>query len=148
MPLILDNDGSIKSETVPTTGYDTRKSVWVIKKVGTDTDGLLDYYTFQNAYTGEFLYLNKLEKEVKDDSSPGMLQMGQPDGADATWSHFVIVQTINNGYNIIPRVLVDNTKATGTETTTHESFNCINRANGSVYTGTWYDNDGGSRWTF
>ncbi len=148
MPLILDNDGDIKSTTLPTSGYDNRKSVWVIKKVGTDTDGLLDYYTFQNAYTGEFLYLNKLEKEVKTDVSPGMLQMGQPDGADATWSHFVIVQTINNGYNIIPRVLVDNTKATGTGTTTHEGFNCINRANGSVYTGTWYDNDGGSRWTF
>ena len=149
MPLILDNDGDIKSTTLPTSGYDNRKSVWVIKKVGTDTDGLLDYYTFQNAYTGEFLYLNKLEKEVKDDSSPGMLQMGQPtvDGADATWSHFVIVQTLN-GYNIIPRVLVDNTKATGTSTTTHEGFNCINRANGGVYTGTWYDNDGGSRWTF
>ena len=147
-PLILDNDRSIKSETVPTSDYDSRKSVWVIKKVGTDTDGLLDYYTFQNAYTGEFLYLNKLEKEVKDDSGPGMLQMGQPtvDGANATWSHFVIVQTLN-GYNIIPRVLVDNTKATGTDTT-HEGFNCINRANGSIYTGTWYDNDGGSRWTF
>ena len=147
-PLILDNDEVIKSTTLPTSGYDNRKSVWVIKKVGTDTDGLLDYYTFQNAYTGEFLYLNKLEKEVKTDVSPGMLQMGQPDGADATWSHFVIVQTINNGYNIIPRVLVDNTKATGTGTTTHEGFNCINRANGSEYTGTWYDNDGGSRWTF
>lgn len=147
MPLILDNDEDIKSTTLPTSGYDNRKSVWVIKKVGTDTDGLLDYYTFQNAYTGEFLYLNKLEKEVKDDSGPGMLQMGQPDGADATWSHFVIVQTINNGYNIIPRVLVDNTKATNISLT-HEGFNCINRANGGVYTGTWYDNDGGSRWTF
>lgn len=147
-PLILDNGGDIKSTTVPTSGYDNRKSVWVIKKVGSDTDGLLDYYTFQNAYTGELLYINKMEKEVEDDFSPGMLQMGQPDGADATWSHFVIVQTINNGYNIIPRVLVDNTKATGTGTTTHEGFNCINRANGSIYTGTWYDNDGASRWTF
>ena len=147
-PLILDNDGVIKSRDLPASDYDNRKSVWVIKKVGTDTtDGLLDYYTFQNAYTGEFLYINKLEKEVKTDASPGMLQMGQPDGADATWSHFVIVQTINNGYNIIPRVLVDNTKAINT-TTTHEGFNCINRANGSIYTGTWYDNDGGSRWTF
>ena len=146
MPLILDNDGDIKSTTLPTSGYDNRKSVWVIKKVGTDTHGLLDYYTFQNAYTGELLYLNKMKKEEKDDSGPGMLQMGQPDGADATWSHFVIVQTLN-GYNIIPRVLVDNTKAINTGLT-HEGFNCINRANGGVYTGTWYDNDGGSRWTF
>ena len=149
MPLILDNDGDIKSTTLPTSGYDNRKSVWVIKWVGTDTDGLLDYYTFQNANTGELLYLNKKEKKVMTDTSPGMLQMGQPtvDGADETWSHFVIVQTINNGYNIIPRVLVDNTKAISSDTT-DEGYNCINRANGKVYTGTWHDNDDGSRWTF
>lgn len=152
-PLILtkneNNEEVIMSTTLPESDYDNRKSMWVIKKVGTDTDGLLDYYTFQNAYTGEMLYLNKKNKEVKTDTSPGMLQMGQPtaDGADATWSHFVIVQTINNGYNIIPRVLVDNTKAISTSTT-HEGFNCINRANGKEYTGTWYDNDDGSRWTF
>ena len=152
-PLILtkneNNEEVIMSTTLPESDYDNRKSMWVIKKVGTDTDGLLDYYTFQNAYTGEMLYLNKKNKEVKTDTSPGMLQMGQPtaDGADATWSHFVIVQTINNGYNIIPRVLVDNTKAISTGTT-HEGFNCINRANGSDVTGTWYDNDDGSRWTF
>lgn len=152
-PLILakneNNEEVIMSTTLPESDYDNRKSMWVIKKVGTDTDGLLDYYTFQNAYTGEMLYLNKKNKEVKTDTSPGMLQMGQPtaDGADATWSHFVIVQTTNNGYNIIPRVLVDNTKAISTSTT-HEGFNCINRANGKEYTGTWYDNDDGSRWTF
>lgn len=152
-PLILakneNNEEVIMSTTLPESDYDNRKSMWVIKKVGTDTDGLLDFYTFQNAYTGEMLYLNKKKKEVKTDTGPGMVQMGQPteDGADATWSHFVIVQTINNGYNIIPRVLVDNTKAISTGTT-HEGFNCINRANGSDVTGTWYDNDDGSRWTF
>ena len=150
MPLILDNDGSIKSETVPTTGYDTRKSVWVIKKVGTDTDGLLDYYTFQNAYTGELLYYNGRGRGIKD--TPPVLQIGMPnvDGADDTWSHFVVVQTIN-GYNIIPRAIVDKTKAisrVGSSDYPGEGFNCINRAGGNDSPGTWYDNDGGSRWTF
>ena len=157
-PLLLNNSGVIQSITVPTADYDVRKAMWVVKKVGAyhatdnptgDDSELLDYYTFQNAYTGEFLYLNRIEKEVKKNESPGMLQMGQPtvDGADETWSHFVIVQTLNNGYNIIPRVLVDNTKAISTGSN-HEAFNCINRANGKNYTGTWYDNDKGSRWTF
>ena len=155
-PLLLNNSGVIQSITVPAADYDVRKAMWVIKKVDAyhatdnptgDDSELLDYYTFQNAYTGELLYLNKMEKEVKTDASPGMLQMGIPEGADETWSHFVIVQTLNNGYNIIPRVLVDNTKAIKTGTT-HEAFNCINRANGKNYTGTWYDNDSGSRWTF
>jgi hypothetical protein len=155
-PLLLNNSGVIQSITVPTADYDVRKAMWVVKKVGAyhatdnptgDDSELLDYYTFQNAYTGELLYLNKMEKEVKTDASPGMLQMGMPEGADETWSHFVIVQTLNNGYNIIPRVLVDNTKAISKDSN-HEAFNCINRANGKNYTGTWYDNDKGSRWTF
>ena len=157
-PLILNNDGLIKSEAIPLSNYDSRKSLWVIKKVGAyhatdnpngDNDDLLDFYTFQNAYTGKLLYYNGAGKEVKTDESPGVLQMGMPDvtGADVTWSHFVIVQTRDNGYNIIPRVLVDNTKAIS-RGSTHEAFNCINRANGGNFTGTWYDNDGGSRWTF
>ena len=148
-PLVLDNDGSIKSEKIPTTDYDLRKSVWVIKKVGADTDGLLDYYTFQNTYTGELLYYNGKGRGVS--SNPPVLQMGMPEaaGANEMWSHFVIVQTLNSGYNIIPRVIVDNTKATSRDTGSNfEGFNCINRAGGNDSPGTWYDNDDGSRWTF
>ena len=149
-PLILDNDGSIKSETIPTTNYDIRKSIWVAKKVGSDTDGLLDYYTFQNTYTGELLYYNGKGRGIKD--NPPTLQMGMPDGegANETWSHFVVVQTLS-GYNIIPRAIVDNTKAisrVGTSDYDGKGFNCINRAGGNDSPGTWYDNDGGSRWTF
>lgn len=149
-PLILDNDGSIKSETIPTTNYDIRKSIWVAKKVGSDADGLLDYYTFQNAYTGELLYYNGKGRGIKD--NPPTLQMGMPDGegANDTWSHFVVVQTMS-GYNIIPRAIVDNTKAisrVGTSDYDGNGFNCINRAGGNDSPGTWYDNDGGSRWTF
>lgn len=150
-PLILDNSGDVKSETVPTTSYDVRKAMWVIKKVDSDTDGLLDYYTFKNAYTGELLYYNGKGRGIKD-SAP-VLQMGMPstEGADATWSHFVVVQTVS-GYNIIPRAIVDNTKSisrVGTgDYTDGKGFNCINRASGNDSPGTWYDNDGGSRWTF
>lgn len=147
-PLILNNSGFIKSETLPETGYDSRKSMWVIKNVGQDTDGLLDYYTFQNAYTGDLLYYNGGGREKTTNASPGVLQTGMPtaEGADATWAHFVIVQTVS-GYNIIPRVLVDNTKATS-RSSTHEAFNCIGRANGGDWTGTFYDTDNGTRWTF
>ena len=147
-PLILDNDGSIKSETIPTTNYDIRKSIWVAKKVGSDTDGLLDYYTFQNTYTGELLYYNGKGRGIKD--NPPTLQMGMPEGANETWSHFVVVQTLS-GYNIIPRAIVDNTKAisrVGTGDYDGKGFNCINRAGGNDSPGTWYDNDNGSRWTF
>ena len=80
-----------------------------------------------------------------------VLQMGMPTvgGANETWSHFVIVQTIN-GYNIIPRDIIDNTKAISRVGTgsNFEGFNCINRAGGNDSPGTWYDNDNGSRWTF
>lgn len=145
-PLILNNSGLIKSEIVPTSDYDERKAMWVIKKVGQDIGGLLDYYTLQNAYTGDLLYYNGSGREKTTNASPGVLQKGMPEGADATWAHFVIVQTVS-GYNIIPRVLVDNTKAI-TRNSTHEAFNCINRASGNDWTGTYYDNDNGSRWTF
>ena len=147
-PLILNNSGLIKSEIVPTSDYDERKAMWVIKKVGQDTGGLLDYYTLQNAYTGDLLYYNGSGREIAKNASPGVLQNGMPttEGADATWAHFVIVQTVS-GYNIIPRVLVDNTKAI-TRNSTHEAFNCINRAIGNDWTGTYYDIDDGSRWTF
>ena len=147
-PLILNNSGLIKSEIVPTSDYDERKAMWVIKKVGQDTGGLLDYYTLQNAYTGDLLYYNGSGREIAKNASPGVLQNGMPttEGADATWAHFVIVQTVS-GYNIIPRVLVDNTKAI-TRNSTHEAFNCINRASGNDWTGTYYDIDNGSRWTF
>lgn len=150
-PIILDDDGSIKSEAVPTptTSYDTRKSVWVIKNVGTDTDGLLDYYTFQNAYTGELLYYNGKGRGIKD--TPPVLQIGKPDGANDSWSHFVVVQTVS-GYNIIPREIVDKTKAISrvgdSDYPDGKAFNCINRAGGDDSPGTWYDNDNNSRWTF
>ena len=147
-PLVLNNDGLIKSETIPPTGYDERKAMWVIKNVDSDADGLLDFYTFQNAYTGDFLYYNGAGKEIKENTGPGVLQMGKPtsEGALDSWSYFAVVQTLN-GYNIIPSVLVDKTKAISTGANP-EGFNCINRANGSDVTGAWYDNDDGSRWTF
>ena len=147
-PLILNNSGFIKSETPPETEYDSRKSMWVIKRVGQDTEGLLDFYTFQNAYTGDLLYYNGGGREIATNASPGVLQTGMPtaEGANATWAHFVIVQTVS-GYNIIPRVLVDNTKATS-RSSTHEAFNCIGRAGGKDWTGTFYDTDNGTRWTF
>ena len=146
-PLILNNSGFIKSETPPEIGYDSRKSMWVIKKVE-QTDGLLDYYTFQNAYTGDWLYYNGSGREIVANASPGVLQTGMPtaEGANVTWAHFVIVQTVS-GYNIIPRVLVDNTKATSRNSTS-EAFNCIGRASGKDWTGTFYDTDDGARWTF
>lgn len=149
-PLILNNDGNIRSQTLPTSNYDLRKSVWVIKKVGSDEAGLLDYYTFQNPYTGDLLYYNGKGRGVS--SNPPVLQMGMPEaaGANETWSHFVVVQTMS-GYNIIPRAIVDKTKAVsrvGTGDYPGDGFNCINRAGGNDSPGTWYDNDNGSRWTF
>lgn len=152
-PLILNNDGLIKSETVPASDYDLRKSVWVIKKVGSSDDGLLDYYTFENTYNGELLYYNGKGRGVTSNSNLPVLQIGMPEanGADATWSHFVVVQTVS-GYNIIPRVIVDNTKAISrvgnSDYPDGKAFNCINRAGGNDSPGTWYDNDNGSRWTF
>lgn len=151
--LVLANDGSIKTEEVSSTdpNYDIRKSIWVAKKVGSDGDNLLDYYTFQNTYTGELLYYNGKGRGAKD--NPPVLQMGTPDveGVNETWSHFVVVQTIN-GYNIIPRAIVDKTKAISRVGTGNnpdgKAFNCINRAGGNDSPGTWYDNDGNSRWTF
>lgn len=148
--LILANDGSIKTEEVSSTdpNYDIRKSIWVAKKVGSDAAGMLDYYTFQNTYTGELLYYNGKGRGVKD--NPPVLQMGLPTVAEANekWSHFVVVQTVS-GYNIIPRDIVDNTKAISRDTGSNfEGFNCINRAGGNDSPGTWYDNDNGSRWTF
>ena len=144
-PIILNNSGNVKSETLPPSDYDERKAMWVIKKVGSDADGLLDYYTFQNAYTGDLLYYNGNGKNY----NRNVLQLGQPttEGADATWSHFVVVQTINNGYNIIPRPIVDNTKAINT-TSNNGGFNCINRRGGDDVLGTYYDDGDGSRWTF
>ena len=140
-PIILNNDGDVKSQ-VPPTGIDERKTMWVIKEAV--TDGLLHYYTFQNAYTGELLYYNGNGRNKTTNS----FQLGQPEveGANAQWSHFVIVQT-ETGYNIIPRPIVDNTKAINT-TGNNEAFNCINRAGGNDVLGTYYDDGNGSRWTF
>ena len=140
-PIILNNNGDIKSEIVPTSDYDTRKGMWVIKKVGSDTDGLLDYYTFTNAYTGTKLFYNGAGRKVLTSA----FQIGMPtaDSADDTWSYFVIVQT-ENGYNIIPKVIVDKTK----DETSKAGYNCINRANGADILGTWFDDGNGSRWTF
>ena len=126
------------------TGVERNKSLWTIKKVGAeeDNDELLDFYTFQNAFTGEFLYYNGNGRNHVQT----VLQMGQPSGGNATWSHFVIVQTAN-GYNIIPRPIVDNTKAID-RTSNNAGFNCINRRGGGDVLGTFYDDGDGSRWTF
>jgi len=137
-PIILNNDGDVKSQ-VPPTGIDERKTMWVIKEAV--TDGLLHYYTFQNAYTGELLYYNGNGRNKTTNS----FQLGQPEveGANAQWSYFVIVQT-ENGYNIIPKVIVDKTK----DETSKAGYNCINRAGGNDVLGTYYDDGNGSRWTF
>lgn len=141
-PLILNNSGDVKSETIPASDYDERKAMWVIKKV--EADGLLDFYTLQNAYTGELLYYNGNGRNKEDN----VLQLGLPSVTDASelWSHFVIVQT-ETGYNIIPRPIVDNTKAID-RTSNNEGFNCINRRGGNDILGTFYDDGDGSRWTF
>ena len=140
-PIILNNDGVIKSQTIPD-GIDERKTMWIIKDAG--TSGLLHFYSFENAYTGEKLYYNGNGRKA----TTATLQLGMPDAAGASeqWSHFVIVQT-ETGYNIIPRSIVDNTKAISTSGS-NEAFNCINRYNGSDVLGTYYDDGGGSRWTF
>ena len=128
------------------TEAERNKSLWTIKKVGTeeDNDDWLEFYTFQNAFTGELLYYNGNGRNYNG----AVLQMGQPtkEGANATWSHFVIVQTAN-GYNIIPRSIVDNTKAID-RNSNNEGFNCINRRGGGDALGTFYDDSDGSRWTF
>ena len=143
MPIILNNDGAIKSQTIPD-GIDDRKTIWVIKKVVDDDNDLLDFYTFENAYTGQKLYYNGKGKNYANN----VLQLGQPSetGANEHWSHFVIAQTVG-GYNIIPRPIVDNTKAINT-TSNNEAFNCINRRGGGDILGTYYDDGNGSRWTF
>ena len=145
-PLILNNSGLIKSEIVPTSDYDERKAMWVIKKVGVadDDNELLDFYTFQNAHTGQKLYYNGNGRNYANN----VLQLGLPSatGASEQWSHFVIVQT-EIGYNIIPRPIVDNTKAIN-RTSNNEGLNCINRRGGGDVLGTFYDDGAGSRWTF
>lgn len=142
-PIILNNDGAIKSQTIPD-GIDERKTMWIIKDAG--TSGLLHYYSFENAYTGEKLYYNGNGRNY----SNNVLQLGLPsvEGANEQWSHFVIVQTeAGKGYNIIPRPIVDNTKAINTSSN-NEAFNCINRRGGNDILGTYYDDGNGSRWTF
>ena len=144
--IILNNDGDIKSQVIPN-GIDERKTMWIIKQVVDDGDELLDFYTFQNAYTGQKLYYNG---KGRLNISETVIQLGLPSvlGADETWSHFVIVQT-ETGYNIIPRAIIDDTKAIDRTSEPHSAFNCINRASGGDnILGTFYDDGGGSRWTF
>lgn len=142
-PIILNSSNVVTSQEV-TTGLDERKTMWVIMKVENDGDELLDFYTFQNAFTGEKLYYNGNGRL----SQTATFQLGQPsvEGADETWSHFVIVQTFND-YNIIPRAIVDNVKSIN-RTTPYSAFNCLNRSNGDDVLGTFYDDGDGSRWTF
>ena len=157
-PLIINNDGVVNSQKVPT-GLYVRKTMWIIKKVGAydatdnttgDNSELLDYYTIQNAYTGDLIYYNGNENGDGRFQQTQTFQMGKPSvtGADETWSHFVIVQTANNGYNIIPRIFVDNVKAINRTSTPHYGFNCLNRSGGKDILGTFFDDGGSSRWTF
>jgi len=142
-PIILNNDGDVKSQELPT-GIDERKTMWVIKKIADDGNDLLDFYTFENAYSGQKLYYNGNGRNYESN----VLQLGLPSvtGANEQWSHFVIVQT-ETGYNIIPRPIVDNTKAIN-RVSNNEGFNCINRRAGKDILGTFYDDGNGSRWTF
>lgn len=143
-PIILNSSDLIRSET-PTEGID-EKTMWVIKKVGAadDDNDLLDFYTFQNVFNGELLYYNGKGRNYNG----SVLQLGMPttEGAIEAWSHFVIVQTAT-GYNIIPRSIIDETKAIN-RTSDNEGFNCLNRRGGGDAIGTWYDDGDGSRWTF
>ena len=157
-PIIINSSGDVNSENVPE-GLDSRKTMWIIKKVAAydatdnptgDNSDLLDYYTIQNAYTGELIYYNGNGNGDGRFQQTPTFQMGEPSvtGADETWSHFVIVQTANNGYNIIPRIFVDNVKAVNRTSTPHYGFNCINRSQGDDILGTFFDDGSGSRWTF
>ena len=156
-PLIINNSGVVNSEKVPE-GLDSRKTMWVIKKVGAynatdnptgDNNELLDYYTIQNVYTGELIYYNGNGNGDGRFKQTPTFQMGEPSvmGADETWSHFVIVQTASK-YNIIPRFFVDNVKAIDRNSTPHYGFNCLNRSDGNDILGTFFDDGDGSRWTF
>lgn len=157
-PLIINGSGDVNSEVVPN-GLDERKTMWVIKKVGAydatdnetgDDNELLDFYTLQNAYTGELLFYNGNGNGDGHYQSTTTFQMGIPSVTDANekWAHFVIVQTANNGYNIIPRIFVDNLKAINRTVTPHYGFNCLNRSGGNDILGTFYDDGDGSRWMF
>lgn len=157
-PLIINGSGDVNSEVVPN-GLDERKTMWVIKKVGAydatdnetgDDNELLDFYTLQNAYTGELLFYNGNGNGDGHYQSTTTFQMGIPSVTDANekWAHFVIVQTANNGYNIIPRIFVDNLKAINRTVTPHYGFNCLNRSGGKDILGTFYDDGDGSRWMF
>lgn len=157
-PLIINGSGVVNSEVVPN-GLDERKTMWVIKKVGAydatdnetgDDNELLDFYTLQNAYTGEQLFYNGNGNGDGHYQSTTTFQMGIPSVTDANekWAHFVIVQTANNGYNIIPRIFVDNLKAINRTVTPHYGFNCLNRSGGNDILGTFYDDGDGSRWMF
>lgn len=156
-PLIINSSGVVNSENVPE-GLDSRKTMWVIKKVAAfdetdnptgDDSELLDFYTIQNAYTGELIYYNGNGNGDGRYQQTPTFQMGMPSvtGADETWSHFVIVQTASK-YNIIPRIFVDNVKAINRTSTPHYGFNCLNRSGGDDILGTFYDDGDGSRWTF
>ena len=157
-PLIINGSGDVNSQVVPN-GLDERKTMWVIKKVGAydatdnetgDDNELLDFYTLQNAYTGELLFYNGNGNGDGHYQSTPTFQMGIPSVTDANekWAHFVIVQTANNGYNIIPRLFVDNVKAINRTDTPHYGFNCLNRSGGVDILGTFYDDGDGSRWMF
>ena len=125
---------------------DNRESMWIIKEAGQDTDGLLNYYTMQNAYTGEYLCYIGAES---DRGTAKVLKMMSTttEGYSADRAQFVIAQS-KNGYNIIPKLIVDKTRDTNGSGHTKASYNCLNRTSGGDVLGTWMDTDDNSHWTF
>lgn len=125
---------------------DDRESMWVIREAGQDADGLLTYYTICNAYTSEYLcYVGS----ASDRGTGKVLKMmsATAEGYSADKAQFVIAQS-KNGYNIIPKLIVDNTRDTNGSGHTKASYNCINRSSGKDVLGTWLDTDDNSHWTF
>ena len=126
---------------------DDRKSMWIVKKVGTDADGLLNYYTFQNDLTQEYLcYVG--ETECPRNSGNALKMSTLANAEDEDLLQFVIVPALDAGYNIIPKTIVDKTRACDGESSTKKSYNCFNMFQNKDVIGLYYDKSGGSRWNF
>lgn len=154
------NDHYVLPSTAPITlqatwTTDEKESMWIIcKDESTGEGGLLSYYSFLNAYTGEYLYYNKTATERAATQSFEM-KSSSADGFEKDRSLFVVAQTKQssgseeiNYYNIIPKIAVDNTRDTNGNGHTKASYNCMNRASNKDVLGTWMDTDNNSHWYF
>ena len=126
---------------------DKRESVWVIKEAGKDQDQLLTYYTIRNAYTGEYFYYLTEDTSAREVAQAFRMEPAPAGGVLTDRFQFAIVQT-RNGYNIIPKVAVDNTRDTNGSGHTKASYNCLNRTGNKDVLGTYMDTDDNSHWYF